>query len=170
MDERRRDRTYFTNNDQEGIFHPSRRNTEPVEEVVEEEKHVTPTRERVERNRYIASSIAPARRVNTAVYEDTFLANRIVQLVYYLGGLLSLLVGLRFVLKLLGAAQNSFVSFIYQLTEPLVAPFRGIFGQPATVGAARFEVESLVSIIVIGIVTFALAGLIQLLTRDNTEA
>lgn len=43
-------------------------------------------------------------------------------------GILAVLLGLRILLLLLVAnEQNSIVDFVYDVTEPLVAPFRGIF-------------------------------------------
>lgn len=43
-------------------------------------------------------------------------------------GIIAVLIGLRIVLLLLAANQaNDIVSFVYNITEPFVAPFRGIF-------------------------------------------
>jgi uncharacterized protein YggT (Ycf19 family) len=58
----------------------------------------------------------------------------------------------RLLLKLLGANERTaFVEFIYNLTQPLVQPFVGIFEQVA-LGSGVLEWASLVALIVYGIV------------------
>jgi hypothetical protein len=55
-------------------------------------------------------------------------------ILYAVGGFIELLIGLRFLFRLLGAnADSSFVHWIYSWSTPLVTPFAGIFGQEATV-------------------------------------
>lgn len=52
-------------------------------------------------------------------------ARRVLSLLF---GILAVLIGLRILLLLLVANQsNSIVDFVYTVTEPFVAPFRGIF-------------------------------------------
>ena len=54
-----------------------------------------------------------------------YYVRRVVSLLF---GILAVLIGLRILLLLLVAnQQNSLVDFIYDITEPFVAPFRGIF-------------------------------------------
>jgi hypothetical protein len=72
---------------------------------------------------------------------------RIVGLIF---GILIGLILLRFVLLLLGAnADNGIVDAIYGLSEPLVAPFRGIFSletfRPS--GASVVDIAALVAIV-----------------------
>lgn len=89
----------------------------------------------------------------------------IAAIVYILGGILELLLGLRFLFRLFGAnPDNSIVNFIYEWSTPIVAPFSGIFGQDATVvngvGTATtsvFDWTALIALIVIGVVV-ALIG------------
>ncbi|MGI9027296.1 MAG: YggT family protein [Candidatus Saccharimonadales bacterium] len=55
-------------------------------------------------------------------------------ILYAVGGFIELLIGLRFLFRLLGAnGDSSFVHWIYSWSTPLVTPFAGIFGQEATV-------------------------------------
>ena len=83
---------------------------------------------------------------------------------YIFGILLSLLV-IRFVLSLLGANQgNPFADFIYSLTYPFVAPFFGLFGYTMKYGVARFELETVVAMIVYALVAF---GLVRLVTINQ---
>lgn len=54
-----------------------------------------------------------------------YYVRRVLSLLF---GILAVLLGLRILLLLLVAnQQNSIVDFVYDVTEPLVAPFRGIF-------------------------------------------
>jgi uncharacterized protein YggT (Ycf19 family) len=54
-----------------------------------------------------------------------YYVRRVVSLLF---GILAVLLGLRILLLLLVAnQQNSIVDFVYDITEPFVAPFRGIF-------------------------------------------
>ena len=76
-------------------------------------------------------------------------------IVQYIITVLSGLLFVRFILALFGAnAANFFVNMVYTITAPFVAPFKGIFSLDTTSGLARFEVETLVAIIV-----YILAGL-----------
>jgi hypothetical protein len=72
---------------------------------------------------------------------------RIVGLIF---GILIGLILLRFVLLLLGAnADNGIVDAIYGLSEPLVAPFRGIFALETfrPTGASVVDIAALVAIV-----------------------
>lgn len=80
-------------------------------------------------------------------------------LIYGIGGFIEALIGLRFVLKLLGANPDSgFVNFIYSWSQPFVAPFANVFGQDNTTTGAGVVVSSvfdwtaLIAFIVIGII------------------
>lgn len=54
-----------------------------------------------------------------------YYVRRVVSLLF---GILAVLIGLRILLLLLVAnQQNAIVDFVYDITEPFVAPFRGIF-------------------------------------------
>lgn len=73
-------------------------------------------------------------------------------------GIVQFLVGFRFVFLLLGAnPSNAFVSWVYDLSTPLVALFSGILGQSAstiTQGAvvtSVFDWTSLIALLVYGI-------------------
>lgn len=90
---------------------------------------------------------------------------RVVQLVYFIGGLVEALLALRFVFQLLGANRGSqFVDFTYDLSQPLVAPFFGMFGSAPAFGIGRIEVETLVALLVYAFVTYLVARLISLIS------
>ena len=78
-------------------------------------------------------------------------------IIYMIFGLIVALVGLRFLFRLLGANPgNGFVSLIYGLSGPLVAPFAGIFGQDTVVDsvgvAGVFEWASVIALVVYGLI------------------
>jgi len=91
----------------------------------------------------------------------------IASIIYAIGGFIEALVGLRFILRLIGAnAENAFVSWIYAWSTPFVAPFSGILGQDATVvngvGSAAtsvFDWAALIALIVIGLVVGLIGNL-----------
>lgn len=86
-----------------------------------------------------------------------------IQVVYYLLGLLLSVLGIRFILQLLGASQASgFVDFIYSITEPLVAPFYGVFQTTISYGTARLELETLLAMLVYAIAAWGIANLFRL--------
>lgn len=83
-------------------------------------------------------------------------------------GIVEVLLVFRLVLKLLGANPNSgFVDFIYSISGPLNAPFRGIFTTPTTQGnvtTSVFETSTVVAIIVYAIIAW---GIIKLATLNK---
>ena len=84
------------------------------------------------------------------------------RIVWFIAGLISIIVALRFVFLLLGANQGAaFTDFVYSLSAPLVAPFVGIFGEP-TYGQSVFEVSSLLAIAVYLLIAWAITKLLTL--------
>ena len=87
-------------------------------------------------------------------------ATRIIALVFTV---IEVLLLVRFAFKLLGAnADQPFVSAIYGITEPLVAPFRGIFAQPA--GTPIVEIAALLSIVFFVLVAALIVALVRAYT------
>ena len=87
---------------------------------------------------------------------------RINQVIYFIFGVINVLLALRFVLLLLGAnTASAFVRLVYGLSQPFVLPFQGIFGEP-TFDASVIEWSSLVGIIVYSLVAYGLARLVEL--------
>lgn len=84
----------------------------------------------------------------------------IAEMVYFIGGLVELLLALRFVLQLFGAnPANAFVNLIYAWSQPLVAPFLGMFATTPTNGVARVGVETLVALLVYAFLTYLVTRL-----------
>jgi hypothetical protein len=92
---------------------------------------------------------------------------RAAAIVGFLVGVVDILVAARFLGKLLGAsAQSAFVSFIYQVSGPLVAPFQGIFGNGGS-KANSFETADLVAIAVYAVIGWGLVMLIRIVTAPR---
>lgn len=96
------------------------------------------------------------------------LAERII---WFIGGLLVVLLSLRVLLSLLGAnRENGFADLIYGITYPFVAPFFGLFGYSVEYGVSRFEIETVVAILVYLGITAAVAWLVTIGRARRDEA
>ena len=73
---------------------------------------------------------------------------RSTQIVWYVLGLVEVLLAFRFVLKLLGANPAAgFTYFIYSITYPLAAPFLAVF-RTTRVSGSIFEWTTLLAVLV----------------------
>lgn len=94
-------------------------------------------------------------------------ATVIARIVSLIGGIITSVLAIRFVLSLLAANRaNAFASFIYTISQPFVAPFHGLFNIQEQVGAFRFEFETLIAIAFWGFVTWMIVHLVTIGTRD----
>lgn len=93
------------------------------------------------------------RRLDAARKSATYA--RIINTIVFLIAALEVLLLLRFILRLFGAnTDNTFASFILNLSEPFIAPFSTLFVSPvAGQGANIFDVNVLIAMVV-----YALAG------------
>lgn len=86
------------------------------------------------------------------------------QIVWYVLGVLEILLAFRFVLKLLGANPAAgFSNFIYSLSYPFTLPFSSVFGVSQVSGSV-FEWTTLLAMAVYWLVAF---GLIKILTMSK---
>jgi len=84
------------------------------------------------------------------------------RVIWFIAGVINILIAIRFILLLLGANQSAgFVDFIYGITGAIVAPFVGIFGQPVF-GQFMFDWSSVLAIVVYSLIAWGLAKLITL--------
>jgi uncharacterized protein YggT (Ycf19 family) len=97
-------------------------------------------------------------------------AHRITQLIYWVFALVEGLIAIRLILKVLGANPNAgFAQFIYGITTPLVAPFLGLFGNPAYQNSI-LELSSIVALIVYALIAWLLGKLVWILVGENRSA
>lgn len=84
------------------------------------------------------------------------------RVVWFIAGVIIVLLALRFVLILLGANQaNAFANFIYTVSYPFAVPFFGIFGYNLKYGVSRVELSTLVAIAVYALIAY---GIVKLIT------
>jgi YggT family protein len=96
------------------------------------------------------------------------IVGRVTQAVDYLFILLYGLLGIRFVLALLGASQQAgFVQFINGVTEPFYAPFANIVARP-TVNGGFLDFPLLIAILAYALLHLAVRGLLRLVAGART--
>jgi hypothetical protein len=81
--------------------------------------------------------------------------------VYYVFGVIEVIIGLRFVLLLLGANREAgFVSFILGLSGPFMVPFDAVFKTQRAAGSS-FELSSLLALAVYALLAWGIVSLIR---------
>jgi len=85
------------------------------------------------------------------------------RIIWYIAGVILVLLAFRFVLTLLGAnPANGFANFIYNVSHPFVAPFFSLFGYNFHYGISHFEIYTLVAMAVYAIIAWGLARLVTI--------
>jgi hypothetical protein len=112
--------------------------------------------ERVERARNYETAVD--RGITEATVSGPTLLARVV---WWVAGILLILLAFRFVLALLGAnPANGFANFIYDTSHPFVSPFFGLFNYSVVDnGVGRFELYTLVAMAVYAVLAWGLASL-----------
>ena len=167
------------------------RRTDPVDPVdpidpVDNETRVVERQTYVERERPVADPYPPAppaqpaashvnlnsaegRYVEPAGPGPLYYVRRVLSLLF---GILAVLIGLRILLLLFVAnEQNAIVDFIYDVTEPFVAPFRGIFAidQVTPGGGSVFDVAAVVALVGWLLIYLLLMAILRLGDRDRVS-
>ena len=92
--------------------------------------------------------------------EKRILTFKATQLVWFLFGLLEVLIGLRIMLKLLAANTESMITtIIYGFTDLFLFPFKGIFPTPAA-GNMQLELSSFLAMIIYALIAWAIERVI----------
>ena len=93
----------------------------------------------------------------------TYMQNVLSNVIWFVAGVILILLGFRFILALLGDNPgNGFANFIYTVSHPFVTPFFGLFNYKSQYGFSRFEVYTLVAMLVYLVVAWLLTALINL--------
>jgi uncharacterized protein YggT (Ycf19 family) len=117
--------------------------------------------------------VEPGVEQTTQVVEDVgaernFFTARLVNLIWLIGGILEILFGLRFVLKLFAANPRSgFAELIYGATEMFLLPFRGLTMTPAANGMV-LEVSTLIAMVAYFLLFWVIAEVVYLLLGTST--
>ncbi len=111
---------------------------------------------------------APGTPVTPAAPRSTtgWTIHRTVMLIF---GIIFVLIGLRVLLLLLGAnAGNGIVDFIYGITEPMVAPFRGIFSinHVSPTGKSVIDIAALVAIVGWVLIGILIDAILRIANRE----
>lgn len=94
---------------------------------------------------------------------------RAYQVVWYILGVIEVLLAFRVLLKLLAANPGSgFTQFIYGVSAPLAVPFLGVITS-STVGRSVLEWSTLLAMIVYLVVAYGIAKLIQFIKPATPE-
>jgi uncharacterized protein YggT (Ycf19 family) len=97
-------------------------------------------------------------------------AARISQVVDFIFWVIYALLAIRFLLALLAARRTAgFVQFIYTISDPFYAPFRGIVAEPTAEGGARFALSILLAIVVYAVLHLGINKLLRLIAHRKTE-
>jgi hypothetical protein len=132
-----------------------------------------PTPDREERVEVVNQPGAYQQRheVRDTAAEQRLIITRITQVLWLLFGFLEALIGIRILLKLIGANPAAFFSqIIFGITEVFLWPFSGLVGNPA-VGAFQLEVTAIIGMVVYALIAWGLTRLLWVLFyRPNTSA
>ena len=92
------------------------------------------------------------------------------RVVWFVFGVIEVLIAIRFVLKLLGAnSEAGFVRFMYGVSGVFMAPFNAIFSTQR-VAASRLEWSALVAIAVYALIAWGVVMLIRAVSpREHAE-
>lgn len=94
---------------------------------------------------------------------------RLYQVIWYILGVIEILLISRILLKLMAANQGSgFTSLIYSASAPFALPFRGVLGTSASAGSV-IEWSTLIAMAVYAVVAFGLVKLFQLIKPTNEK-
>ncbi|MEX0672625.1 MAG: YggT family protein [Candidatus Paceibacterota bacterium] len=94
----------------------------------------------------------------------------LLRLINIIIGLVLIFLGLRLVLKLLGANPNAgFVAWIYGMTEPLLVPFQGMFPTPVVEANFILEFSTLFAILIYAIIGWLLMELVDFIVDATNE-
>ncbi|HEX2913442.1 MAG TPA: YggT family protein, partial [Chloroflexia bacterium] len=97
--------------------------------------------------------------------------DRTTQVIYFLLGLLEILLALRFVFRIINSnTANGFVNFIYNLTAPFVAPFNGIFNDQAVTRGSVVEFSTLIAMAIYALIAWGIVKLLNVLLRPNPSS
>lgn len=104
-----------------------------------------------------------------STYETKKAIFRTYQVVWYILGVIEVLLAFRILLKLLGANPFSgFVNFIYALSNPFALPFAGILGVTATSDVV-LEWSTFIAMGVYAIAAYGIVAIFQLVKPTNPQ-
>jgi hypothetical protein len=121
--------------------------------------------------------------VRTRTPQDTVVVNhheeqatvnqRVAYFIYFMFGVLEILLAFRLILKIAGASLSSgFVVFVYALSRIFILPFEGIFRKGVAQGietASIFEPSTLVAMLVYAVIAWGIVELLKITTGTRSD-
>ena len=93
-------------------------------------------------------------------YSPSFIISRVV---YAVAWMIEVLLGLRFILRLIGANPAAgFTNFIYSATSGLLSPFINVVRSERLANGGIFEWSTLIAMVIYGLVAWAVLRLVYL--------
>lgn len=97
-----------------------------------------------------------------------FPKNAFIKYTRYVLGFFEMLLGLRLVLRLLGANPAApIVDLLYTLTNVVIAPFRGIFSDIYLRGGGIFDLVTITAMVGYPIIVYLIFELVNIIARDR---
>jgi uncharacterized protein YggT (Ycf19 family) len=97
-------------------------------------------------------------------------AARVSQVVDYIFWLIYAVLGLRFLLGMIGARSDAgFTQFVRAITDPFYFPFRGLVQSPEAPGGYVFEWPILIAICVYALLHWAINGFLRMMAERKTN-
>ena len=103
-----------------------------------------------------------------SAYQKKKVIFKTYQIIWYLLGVVEVLLAFRVILKALGANPTGFVSMVYNLSDPLALPFTGIF-KPSATSSNVIEWTTFLAMIVYLVIAYGVVKLIQLAKPNSPE-
>lgn len=109
---------------------------------------------------------------STKVQASSF--QTIEYLIYFFFGALEILLALRLILRIFGAAvNNGFVDGIYSLSKLFISPFEGIFSRTYSQGletTSVLEPATLVAILIYAVIAWGIVKLVRIFSGEVTTS
>lgn len=86
----------------------------------------------------------------------------VTRFIMYLLDIIEILLGIRFILRFLGAGPSEFSNVVFALSQPLVEPFQGLF-RPGVAQGAVIEWSTLTAMAAYAIAAYILLRLLHIL-------
>lgn len=94
---------------------------------------------------------------------------RYYQIIWYIVGVIEVLLVFRFLLKMIGANSSfGFTSFIYAISSPFAGPFLGVVS-PSVSGTSILEWSTIIAMLVYVVIAYGLVYLFQLVKPVTPE-
>ena len=141
--------------------------TETDTQVQEQTTVTTPTTGQVVRRTNVVTKSAGV--TGAKEYQTKKAIFRTYQVIWYILGVIEVLLAFRIVLKFLGAnSYSGFTNFIYTLSAPFAVPFAGILGVTGF-SDMIFEWSTFIAMAVYAIIAYGIVALFQIVKPTNPD-